>query len=105
MRGPQLFRSFCRIPGGKKPFWLMMSGCSCGGRFAGTTLKAILPEAGSNDPSWLFCSCHGARYSQRSPIWSVSLELTCQLSSTNGAIVGEVSSDRELPNAPVHVEQ
>ena len=39
------------------------------------------------------------------PICSVSARLICQLSSMNGAKVGDVYVERELPNAPVHVEQ
>jgi hypothetical protein len=39
------------------------------------------------------------------PICSVSTRLICQLSSKNGANVGDVYVDRELPKAPVHVEQ
>src|SRR5918996_1827197 len=83
----------------------MMSGTSCAGRFAGTLWNAIFPVPASNDPSRSLISCHGARYSQRSPICSVTVLEICQLSSMNGASVGDRYVDRELPNAPVQVEQ
>src|SRR6266849_9845225 len=50
-------------------------------------------------------SYHGPRYSHRRPIWIVRRSDACQLSSMNGANVGDRYVDRELPNAPVQVEQ
>ena len=78
------------MPAGKKSSWLMISGSqlrrqvrrhACDSRSS--------PAPASNDPSMPLVSAHGPRYSQRMPICSVSERLTCQLSSMNGAKVGE----------------
>jgi hypothetical protein len=61
----------------------------CRGKDVGRALYPILPVAASNAASTPFSSAQGARYSQRNPRLTVSFSLICQLSSMNGATVGE----------------
>ena len=93
------------MPSGKYPSCWCTSGTSAAGIDVGSALYPILPVAASNAASTPFCSAHGARYSHRNPSWRLSLSVACQLSSMNGAIVGELYVAPDAPNAPAHVEQ